>query len=454
MRPSPPRTVLMLQGPPCRFWRELGDGLRAEGFRVLHVGFCLADLALWRRRGQRLWRGRLADWPAHLSALIAAEGVTDILYYADRLPYHAAAIEVARAAGIRAWAIENGYLRPDWLTMEPEAMGALSRFPRDPAEIRRLAGDAAVPEATPRYRHGFAREAVSEVVFHLAMVLGRPIFPNYMADKHYPPLLDYLSWLRKWSLGGAAVRAAARAEAACRRRDWPFVLLAMQLQSDYQIRASSPYGCLSEMLEDAIASFAAHAPARLRLVVKLHPMDNGWENWPARIARLARAHGVADRVLAIDGGSLDLFLERAEGVLTVNSTVGIHALRRGRPVLALGDAVYDMPGLTHQGGLGRFWARPEAPEPELRDAFLAALADRIQLRGSFYDPAGRAAAVAEIARRLGKPERHWLLCRPVEALGLAAQARPGGTADAATEPGDLGPAGSPALALRQQRQMA
>lgn len=404
-------TILLLQGPPCRFWPALADGLEAAGRRVVHVGFHLGDVAMWRRRGQRLYRGARADWPAWLADLVACERVSDVLYYADCLPYHRAAREVARSLDLRAWAIENGYLRPDWLTMEPEGMGAASRFARDPARLRALAASADPTELTPRYRHGFLSEAVSEVGYHLAMVAGRPLFPHYCDDKWYPPVLDYLSWLRRWGLGGPARRAARDIDRRCAAGGWPFHLLALQLQSDYQIRASSPYACLSEMLEQVVASFAASAPPAQRLVVKLHPMDNGWENWPGRAAGIAARHGVAARVVAIDGGRLDRLLDAASGVITVNSTVGLHALRAGCPTLALGDAVYRVPGLTHGSGLDRFWSAPERPDPSLVRDLCTALASEIQVRGSFYDPAGRRAAIAEITRRLAVPERYWRLHR-------------------------------------------
>ncbi len=400
-------TVLMLQGPPCRFWQELAAGLRADGRRVLHIGFCLADWASWHGPEQRLYRGRLADWPERLAAIVAREAVSDILYYADGLPYHRAAVTVARRARVRAWVIENGYLRPDWLTFEPEGMGAASHFPRDPAAIRQLAEGRPMPDLTPKHLHGFPREAASEVLFHLAMTLGRPLFPAYVSDKYYPPVLDYLCWLRKWAFGGRARRAALHTPTQ------PYWLVALQLQSDYQIRLSSPFNCLSEMLGRVIRSFATHAPRAGELIVKLHPMDNGWQRWPSRIDRIARNHGVASRVRAIDGGALEPLIAGANGVVTVNSTVGIHTLRQGRPVIALGDAVYDVPGLTHQSGLDSFWSSPERPESLLFDAFAAALAATIQVRGSFYAPEGRRTAVAEIVRRLGMAEDVWqLTCGP------------------------------------------
>lgn len=411
------RTILLLQGPPCKFWRELGAGLRAQGFRVIHIGFHMGDALFWRGPGQRLYRGTLEDWPDWLRFVLDSEDVSDILYYADRLPYHVEALTVARGMAVRCWAIENGYLRPDWITMEPEGMGAHSRFTRSPQQIEELSANADVPDLAPLYHHSFTREAFSEVTYHLAMALGTPIFSKYNNDKYYPPLLDYLCWLKRWSCGGAARRRAKTTAKQIGKGGPATFLLALQLQSDYQIRASSPYSCLSEMLEEVIASFATEAPQDTRLVVKLHPMDNGWENWPEFTTDLAERYGVAERVVAIDGGELKDLLLCAKGVVTVNSTVGLHALRLGCPVIVLGDAIYDVEGLTHRSGLMTFWRSPTKPNPELFACYAGALASEIQVRGSFYDPAGRATAIKEIAQRLTVAERYWRLYRGPEEVG-------------------------------------
>lgn len=403
------QTVLFLQGPPSGFWVELGDAFVAAGHSTRRIHLTVADQLWWRRPGADAYRGRLAGWAEWLGAYVARHGVTDILYFADRAPYHRVAAAVARARGLRAWAVEFGYLRPDWLTLEPFGMGAASCFTRDPAQIRALAAGRAVPDLATRYPHTFAREAVGEVSYNLIQSFGRPFYPRYVADKYYPVVLDYLSWLPRLARQGAAARAAAQVEAAA--TGWSYVLLALQLQSDYQIRASSPYGHLREMLGEVVASFAAHAPGGMRLVVKQHPLDNGWERWGRVLARLAAQAGVADRVVCIDGGNLAALIDGSAGVVTVNSTVGLHAIHRGRPVKVLGNAVYDIPGLTHQGDLDGFWRAPQPVDPGLALAYRAALAAEIQVRGSFYHPAGRRAAQAEIVARIGDPARYWRLWR-------------------------------------------
>ena len=102
----------------------------------------------------------------------------------------------------------------------------------------------------------------------------------------------------------------------------------------------------------------------------------------------------------LDGGELSKLLARADGVVTVNSTVGAAALANGLPVIALGSAVYDIPGLTYQGDLDRFWTEAVPPDAELFDAFRRVLAAHCMIPGSFFNEKGLEIAVEAAVRRL------------------------------------------------------
>ena len=158
------------------------------------------------------------------------------------------------------------------------------------------------------------------------------------------------------------------------------------------------------MLEDVFRSFAAFAPEDVRLVIKQHPFDNGVEKWERIIQEIAGRYGVAQRVDFIDEGDINDMLPKVSGVIVVNSTVGLHSLFAGRPTIALGSAVYDVRGLTHQEGLDSFWTDPAPVDPVLFDQYVRALAATIQVKGDFYNKAGRKVAISEIvARILGVP---------------------------------------------------
>ncbi|OLS52734.1 capsule biosynthesis protein [Rhodovulum sulfidophilum] len=392
------RVFLMLQGHPSGFWRDLAAGLEADGHRVVKVNFGLADRIFWGSRPAIDFQGGLERWRRFVFRLIEREGVTDILYYADRLPYHAIALEEGRRLRRRCWAIEFGYLRPDWLTLEPEGMGALSTFPRTRPEIEALAEGVEAPDMRNLYPFGFGVEAFNEVSFALLQSFGRPFYPLHVSDRPNWPAIEYLSWLPELLRERRRKRAAGALIERLKARATPFNLIAMQLEVDYQIRASSDYPDLLTFLDETMASFAAHAPADRHLVVKIHPLDSGLGRWFSRVPRLARRHGLAKRVHVIRGGDLGALIKGSQGVVLVNSTVGIHALRMGIPVCAMGQAVYDLPGLTHHRGIDRFWTAPEPVDSDYFHSFERALST-IQVKGSFYNADGRAAAIEEIRRR-------------------------------------------------------
>ena len=90
----------------------------------------------------------------------------------------------------------------------------------------------------------------------------------------------------------------------------------------------------------------------------------------------------------------------AQGLVCVNSTSATIALAKGRPVCTIGEAIYDMPGLTHQAHLDTFWARPTPPEPGLYGDFRRVLVDRCLIRGGLASESAVSTLVEGMAERL------------------------------------------------------
>ena len=164
-----------------------------------------------------------------------------------------------------------------------------------------------------------------------------------------------------------------------------FFFVPLQTLGDTQITCHSPFADMKTFIDVVMRSFANHAPADLFLVIKHHPLDRGRVNYKNFIQRLALNLGISDRVFSVHDLHLPTCLEHAVGTITVNSTVGISSLTHGTPTLALGEAVYDIEGLTCKGmPLYRFWTRCKEPEGGLFRRFRAALIQQTQLVGSFY----------------------------------------------------------------------
>jgi capsular polysaccharide export protein len=105
-------------------------------------------------------------------------------------------------------------------------------------------------------------------------------------------------------------------------------------------------------------------------------------------------------VFFIEIGNLQAILHACHGAVIVNSTTGLHSLRAGVPTIALGAAVFDVAGLTHQGGIDSFWRHPEKVDKDLLNDFIKALAGSVQIKGSFYHAEGRRLGAEGIIKRI------------------------------------------------------
>jgi capsular polysaccharide export protein len=161
---------------------------------------------------------------------------------------------------------------------------------------------------------------------------------------------------------------------------------------------------MAPAIDQVFESFAAHADPAALLVVKSHPLDNGLRDWKRVVLEAAKRTGLSNRILYLEDGDIELLVRAAEGVVTVNSTTGTLALAHGVPVTTLGRAVYDIPRVTHQGGLDKFWTAPDPHEPAVFDALRRVLIDRCLIHGGFFSDAGLEMLVeAAIPRLLAGP---------------------------------------------------
>ena len=385
--PAPARTFVFLQGLASGFFEQLADRLAGRGHRVIRVNFNGGDWIFWNRPDGLNYRGRAARWPAYFADLVQARGATDLVLFGDCRPLHRAAIQVAKTLGLAIHVVEEGYLRPDWVTIEQGGVNGHSSLPREANWYREAAETLPpVPEITA-IASSFRRRALADLSYNVGALLLCWLYPFYRTHRPWHPLVEYWGWARRL-LGQS--RADARASVAVTRLDTgePYFLFPLQLDCDSQIRLHSSFSGMHEAIELVLASFAANAPAESLLVVKEHPLENGLIDWRHFVAESAARHAITDRLVYLEAGVIDDLVKRASGVVTVNSTTGTLALAIGVPVITLGNAIYDLQGLTFQGELRAFWTAPTPPDASMFDAFRRVLASRCLVRGGFFSDRG------------------------------------------------------------------
>jgi capsular polysaccharide export protein len=396
-----PGSFLFLQGPIGPFFRQLAQRLSRSGHGVCRINFNGGDRLYWSGGPAVDFRGGAAQWPQFFERQLEHWSVSDIVLFGDCRPLHQAAVRIARLRGITVHVFEEGYLRPNWLTLETGGVNRNSSLPREPGRYLEAARQLPAWHPGIAVSQDFAYRAATDVLYNLANLLLRWYYPAYRSHKPWHPLAEYRAGAKRFFSRSAATRRGAALTESIVAAKRPYYLFPLQLEADAQIRFHSHFGSMEPAIREVIGSFARHAPQEAILAVTEHPLDWGVFDLGELTRRHAREAGVAERVVFMQGGSPEPLVRNSRGVVTVNSTIGFLAMTFGVPVKPLGHAVYDLPGLSFQPSLDRFWLEAAAPDPELFDCFRRVVAAQAQINGGLYSPAALTLAADNAALRLG-----------------------------------------------------
>lgn len=376
--------VLLLQGPIGPFFARLARDLRAGGAQVTKINFHPGDDLFYRDGDAISYRDKPEAWPAFLRGLLRERGIDLIYLFGDCRPLHREAIQVAEDEGIPVWVFEEGYLRPQFITLEHGGVNGRSPLPKDPAFYRRIARELEpLPEPEP-VGDTFPYQLTYAVLNSLAITFLGWRYPHYRHHRDVNAFRQAFYWLR----GGARkLYYRALQKELLPRLTGPysgrFILVPLQVHCDSQIEHSS-YCRMEEFIDEVAETFARAAPDDSRLVFKHHPFDRPYRDYSRHLRALGRRLGCAERIVYVHDLHLPTLLRHARGTVTMNSTVGTSSLHHGTPVKVMGRAVYDIPGLTDPRPLTDFFREHGEVDETLFAAFCRYLRETNQINGNFY----------------------------------------------------------------------
>lgn len=413
----PRRSFLFLQGPPGPFFWLLAQKIKERGCEIHRINLNGGDKYDWPGEGTD-YRGRMSRWALHVDKFMRENRITDLVLFGDCRPMHMAAHQMAKLRQINVHVFEEGYIRPNWVTLEPDGVNGHSRLSRDPEWFLEQAKNLPPIPDLPPITASFRRRARDAYRYYYRVVTGRLLlrFPFYQAHRPGSILMEGLGWL--WKFARQKHMARRSAEALERIRQAPYFLFPLQLSSDYQIRTHSPFCNMKEAADYVFESFAAHAPRDALLVVKEHPLECAFFDWRQFVEKRAKRLGIQGRLMHIADGDLAELARGSQGVVTVNSTSATFALADGVPVAALGSAIYAVQGITHQCLLDEFWQGPRAPDQAVYEAFRRVLHARCLVRGGFASKSATRILVESSMGRLFEDPAHALTIEAIEATRL------------------------------------
>ncbi|WP_421247630.1 capsule biosynthesis protein [Aeromonas jandaei] len=375
--------ILLLQGPLGPFFQTLSRHLVEAGHQVVKIHFNGGD-ECWPCAGKNLrFRGQPESWSAYFRRVLKQHEIDEVLCYGDCRHYHLEASRICKLKKVRFWAMEEGYLRPDYVTFEHGGVNAFSPWFARRDQLPELEWHEPY-DSSLTIGKTFGLRAWYASRYHINKALLRWRYPHFVNHRPWSLVQEAMGWVR----GGAVKYANLRKDRALLKMlpqyKGRIFFVPLQVSEDFQIREHSDLGSVEEMITRVINSFADHAAAGDVLLFKHHPMDRGYVSYRAQINRLCTELGLQERVFYGYELPLPVLYPLLKGVITINSTVGLSALLHNVPTLCMGRALYDIPGLTTRGTLASFWHEQKPVCPETFKRVRDSLLHLSQLNASFY----------------------------------------------------------------------
>lgn len=399
-----PRVVL-LQGPVGSFFRRAQEHLNANGFDAWRVRFNAGD-RLYSRGDKTLdFIGNVDNWRLWFSEIIREHGFDAVVLFGSERLVHRVAIECAEEMGIPVVCLEEGYIRPGYVTMELGGNNWRSpiagQLPPPDFNAPRKEGPKPVPSSG-----SFSAMAWAALqYFTIRAIISTPGERKLFHKQKRTLLSEGFYWVknyyRKFSHVGRNYHISER---LLEHHDKRFYIVPLQVHDDTQLGRAANAWNNQKLILKTIVSFARNAPEDHQLVFKIHPMERGHTRDWHFIRQVSALNDVKDRVHVLDGGSLSLLTRHSAGMITINSTSGLSAIHHGVPLAVLGQALYRHPDLAfcvERGiDLDRFWSEAFVAPEKVRHRYLSWIHHQCLAGGDFYAKEGMEAAAQSLKGKI------------------------------------------------------
>lgn len=377
------QNVLFLQSPLGTFFKYLAKHFSRQGHTTYKINLNGGDKVYAWADKEYDYTGLARDWGHFLQAFLNDHDITDLVVYGDCRFYHSVAISLAKSLGVKVWCFEEGYLRAGFVTLEENGCNANSELDLDLATINHT--EARKVKSSVNVGPTFKKRCWYAIRYYIEFFRQRRSFINYIHHRPWTSAQEGIHWLnnfkQKWI---SKVTDPWVKRRLLKRNSGNIYLLPLQVRVDFQLREHSPFSSVEEVIKQVVHSFAQNADKDSVLLIKHHPQDRGFINYNTLINGLIQFYQLNGRVYYVHELNLPSMYPHLRGVVTVNSTVGMSALIHQVPTVAMGKALYDIQGITYQGGLDKFWQSNYRVNADFFDKFHTYIMEQSQLSGDFY----------------------------------------------------------------------
>lgn len=383
------KNILLLQGPMGSYFNTLDERFTKNGANVFRIGFNAGDEYFAKSDHYTGYKDTPENWPVYIKDFLLKNNINKLFVFGDCRFYQKHAIAISKGLNIEVFVFEEGYLRPNFITLEKYGVNDNSTIPRDRKFYDNLNIDNEIifeMEHLEYFGSTYGKMARQATLYYFLGNFFHYKYPNYHHHRCFSFFKEGWTGIKNYFRKNINIVKEKNLNQYFEKElDKKYYFVPLQTYNDFQLRVHSNYNSIEEFIKEVLMSFSKFAPGDKYLVFKHHPMDRGKKNYKKYIMFYAKQYGIKDRVVITWDVHLPTLLKHSIGSIMINSTVGIQSLYHKTPTICLGRAIYDIEGLTCKDmSLDDFWNNYKEVDYDLFKKFRGYLIQTTQINSNFY----------------------------------------------------------------------
>jgi capsular polysaccharide export protein len=385
------KNILFLQGPIGYFFKNLQDYFKTQGVNnIYQIGFNYGDEYFSKKENYIPFKEDINfRFEKYIKNFYIEKKIKTILLIGEYRLMHRIAIKVAKNLNIKIIVFEEGYIRPNFITMELNGVNANSnlkeKFIKKWNKNKNKNKEIKINKINDlNIKKSKSNQYLYATIYSILTYINHYKYKDYQHHKNLDPWINAFWGIRSYIRN--KIYSVTEKNFLNKIKDKKYFFIPLQIYNDFQVIEHSKYFNIEEFIEEVIKEFSkVDFTEETFLIFKHHPMGRGIKHYGNFINYCKNKYKVKC-IFYIHDVHLPTLLKNAKGVISINSTVGLSSLYHGKPTLLTGEnTMFDIEDISnYKKTYQEFFLNPQEPNKNKFNMLYNYIIQETQVYGDFY----------------------------------------------------------------------
>ena len=357
--------------------------------KVYKIGLNKGDEFFSHKNNFFPYKGSPYAWREFIKNFLDKQSINVIFLFGDCRFYHKIAVEESRKFKIDIYVFEEGYIRPNFITLEKNGVNYYSEIPKLKLDFERLRDDIKFVSEKKNFlkrNYIFLKMIIQSGLYYGISNIFSFQYPLYKHHRDFSILKEFkILIVNLYRILKYRIYEFNFEKKLLKKYPKKYYFVPLQTSSDFQVKVHSDFHSIEDFIKQVLTSFAKYAPNDKFIFFKHHPIDRGRLNYKDIIEKYSSELNIKSRVKILYDVHLPTLLRNAIGTVVINSTVGFSSIFHNTPVICLGRSIYNIEGLTAKNTkIDQFWTKNLKIDKIKYKKFRSYLIKKTQINTNFY----------------------------------------------------------------------